>query len=64
MCSILITGDIHLGGRDIAEMAVKKEAKILFGDFLPIIENVDFSITNLESPVIDNGTPIEKTAII
>lgn len=33
----------------------------LFNDMLPIIKKADFVITNLESPLIETGTPIEKT---
>lgn len=33
----------------------------LFNDMLPIIRDADFAITNLESPLIEYGTPIKKT---
>lgn len=58
---IVITGDTHLGGGRITELAQKNSVEELFGDFLPMIREADLSITNLESPVIDGGEPIAKT---
>ena len=34
---------------------------MLYNDILPIIQDSDFAITNLESPLLDEGKPIEKT---
>ncbi|MDR8390248.1 CapA family protein [Aliifodinibius sp. S!AR15-10] len=58
---ILITGDTHLGGGRVKQLALDNNVDQLFGDFLPLIRNADLSITNLESPCVDNGRPILKT---
>jgi poly-gamma-glutamate capsule biosynthesis protein CapA/YwtB (metallophosphatase superfamily) len=58
---IIITGDTHLGGGRVTEYANRGAEKEIFGEFLPMIRDADLSITNLESPVIDGGTPILKT---
>lgn len=58
---ILITGDTHLGSGRIVEPALKNSTERLFGSFKSKIEEVDLSITNLESPLIDKGDPIPKT---
>lgn len=34
---------------------------LLFNEMLPIIKSADFAISNLESPLIDEGVPIKKT---
>jgi len=58
---IVVTGDTHLGGGRVKELSLKGDTHSLFGDFLPIIKGADLSITNLESPLIENGEPIAKT---
>src|SRR6056297_3036122 len=58
---IVRTGDVHLGGGRVTDYARKKDAEGLFGEFLPLFQNADLAITNLESPVISGGTPIPKT---
>jgi len=58
---VVITGDTHLGGGRVRKAALDGNAKQLFGEFLPLIREADLSITNLESPLIDEGTPIPKT---
>jgi hypothetical protein len=58
---IIVTGDIHPGGGRVRELAEKNDAEQLFGSFLPLIRGADLSITNLESPAIDDGEPIAKT---
>ena len=58
---IIVTGDTHLGGGRVKEAALQRDAEMLFGEFLPMIKGADLSITNLESPLIDDGTPIAKT---
>ena len=58
---IIITGDAHLGGGRVAAYAEQGDAEQLFGEFLPLFRGADLSVTNLESPVIDGGSPIEKT---
>lgn len=58
---ILITGDTHLGGGRVNGFALKNQTEALFGEFIPLIRGVDLAITNLESPLIDEGSPIPKT---
>lgn len=58
---IIITGDTHLGGGRVTAYAEQSDAEQLFGEFLPVFQNADLTVTNLESPVIDGGSPIEKT---
>jgi poly-gamma-glutamate synthesis protein (capsule biosynthesis protein) len=57
---ILITGDFY-GGYRTEEVIKNKNYNQLYNDFLPIIRNADFAITNLEAPLLINGTPIKKT---
>jgi len=59
--NILITGDTHLGGGRVKELALNNTVGKLFGDFTTKIQEADISITNLESPLIEEGTPILKT---
>lgn len=58
---ILITGDAYLGGGRVREPAVQNNVNKLFGDFKDNIADADLAITNLESPLIDDGKPIDKT---
>lgn len=58
---IIITGDTHLGGGRVNAYAIQNDAEQLFGEFLPLFRKADLCVTNLESPVIDGGSPIEKT---
>ncbi|MDZ7755190.1 CapA family protein [Rhodohalobacter sp.] len=58
---ILITGDTHLGGGRVKDLAIQGEKYELFGPFLKVIEGADLSVTNLESPAIDKGSPQLKT---
>lgn len=66
MSEILITGDIYLGNSKVENLAEREESIELFGDFSSIIENSDFTITNLESPVTDddNGAIIKTGPIL
>lgn len=57
---IIITGDFYPGGGRVHEPACSGNANVLLGPFLPMIRNSDLAITNLESPVIDGGKPIQK----
>lgn len=59
--NIIITGDCFPGGGRVVEPAIKGDAETLLGPFLSLIQNAELAITNLESPVINGGTPIEKT---
>ena len=58
--SIFISGDFALRHR-ASEAIRNKEFSLLYGDVLPYIQKADISITNLESPLIDDGIPIPKT---
>ncbi|MBM1106768.1 CapA family protein [Aurantibacter crassamenti] len=64
MNEILVTGDIYLGAQKVEELAEQGEVQQLFGDFLPIIQDCAFSITNLECPTTDVGSTILKTGPI
>ena len=57
---IFISGDFAPKHR-INELIKDEEYNIIFGDILPLIKESDISITNLECPLIENGTPIKKT---
>lgn len=58
---ILIAGDFVPRHR-VAELFAEKKYAEVFGEIKPIIEQSDFSIVNLEAPVIyDEPTPITKT---
>lgn len=59
--NIIITGDTHLGGGRVRDLALRSDTEALFGDFLSEIQNADLAITNLESPVTERGKPILKT---
>ncbi|PKD43264.1 CapA family protein [Rhodohalobacter barkolensis] len=58
---IVITGDTHLGGGRVTELARKGNVNSLFGEYADLIKTSDLAISNLESPVINDGTPIPKT---
>lgn len=58
--SIFISGDFAPRHR-VSEVIRNKEFSLLYGDVLPYIQKADISITNLESPLIDDGIPIPKT---
>ena len=57
---ILITGDTHLGGGRVKELAISNNYQELFGEFIDIIRSSDLALTNLESPLIDDGNTIQK----
>jgi len=57
---VLITGDTHLGGGRVLDLALACEKEKLFGQFLNMFQQADLTITNLESPLLDKGTPIHK----
>jgi len=59
--NVLITGDTHLGGGRVKELALENSMTQLFGSFLKKIQQADLSITNFESPLIEDGNPILKT---
>lgn len=57
---ILITGDFAPRLR-VTEAILHGDYESIFGEIKPLIQKVDYSITNLEAPLIDNGIPIAKT---
>lgn len=57
---VLVTGDFY-GGNRIEKLIMEDNYKQIFNDFLPHIQDVDIAITNLESPLIEKGTPLTKT---
>jgi hypothetical protein len=58
---ILITGDFFGGSSRVKDLIETEQFDLLYGDLLPIIKDNDLTITNLESPLIEKGTPIAKT---
>lgn len=58
--NIFISGDFSPRMR-VNEVIERGEYQLLYNDILPIIQDSDFAITNLESPLLDEGKPIEKT---
>lgn len=57
---IFISGDFAPRLR-VNEVIASGNYELLYNDMLPIINEADFAITNLESPLIETGTPIKKT---
>lgn len=57
---IFISGDFAPKHR-INELIKEEKYDTIFGDILPLIKESDISITNLECPLIEIGTPIKKT---
>jgi poly-gamma-glutamate synthesis protein (capsule biosynthesis protein) len=60
MITVIIGGDVCPIGRSLRYF---KNMKIdfLFNDLLQEIQNSDFSIVNLECPLINENTPIRKS---
>lgn len=58
---IVVTGDCCPGIGRVKQPAIRAEAFEIFGEFLTMIKNAELSITNLETPLIDQGTSIDKT---
>lgn len=58
--NIFISGDFAPNLR-VSKLIFNREYEKLFNDILPIIQNSDLAITNLEVPLIDKGIPIDKT---
>lgn len=59
MISLLIAGDLCPIGRNLSRFKAG-DAPGLFHDLLPEFERADFSIVNLECPLIDATAPIKK----
>lgn len=58
--SIFISGDFAPSLR-VNEVIKRGDYQSLYNDILPIIQDADIAITNLESPLIEEGHPIKKT---
>lgn len=56
---ILIGGDVCPIGRNLPYF-IDGDAKSIFNDLLPEFEKADLSIVNLECPLIEESSPIEK----
>ena len=58
--NIFITGDFAPRMR-VNEVLKNGDYQLLFNDTLPLIKDADIAITNLESPLLENGMPRAKT---
>ena len=59
MIDIVIGGDVCPVGRNLSYF-ISGDAKSIFNDLLPEFENADLSIVNLECPLVEESSPIEK----
>jgi hypothetical protein len=57
---ILITGDFCPVNR-IELLSIQRNHKSIFNDFLPLVQNSDIAVTNLEAPLYNGLSPISKT---
>lgn len=60
LISIFITGDFAPINR-VHQIIESEKYESLFNDLLPLIRGADIAITNLETPLLENGVPIQKT---
>lgn len=58
--NIFISGDFAPRMR-VNEVIKRGDYQLLYNDILPIIQDSDLAITNLESPLLEEGKPIAKT---
>jgi poly-gamma-glutamate synthesis protein (capsule biosynthesis protein) len=58
--TIVIGGDIYPGER-YSDVFAAGDAESIFNDLLPEFEQADFSVVNLECPLIERRTPILKS---
>ena len=56
---IVIGGDICPIGKNLPYF-IRGEVSSIFNDLLPIFMEADLSIVNLECPLVDKESPIEK----
>ena len=56
---ILVTGDFYAGNRT-EELIIKEQYSKIFNDFIPLIQESDIAITNLESPITYSKTASSK----
>ena len=58
--NIFISGDFAPINR-VNDLIQSEEYQLIYNDILPVIKCADIAITNLEVPLIEDGTPIKKT---
>lgn len=58
--NIFISGDFAPINR-ISDLIQSEDYQLIYNDILPVIQRTDIAITNLEVPLIEAGTPIQKT---
>ena len=63
MTRIIIGGDICPVGA-IEEAFKKGSSELIFNDLLPLIKSADFSLINLECPLIREPSPIDKDGLV
>ena len=56
---IAIGGDVYPKG-NIEPHFINGNAAEIFNDILPVFQNADYTVVNLECPLADNETPILK----
>jgi len=57
--TIVIGGDVYPKGK-VESHFINGDAAEIFNDILPLFQNADYSVVNLECPLADNETPILK----
>ena len=57
--TIVIGGDVYPKGK-VEPHFISGNASKIFNDILPVFQNADYTVVNLECPLADNETPILK----
>ncbi len=57
--TIVIGGDVYPRGK-VAPHFISGNAAEIFNDVLPVLQNADYTVVNLECPLADSETPILK----
>jgi len=63
MIRIIIGGDICPAGA-IEEAFKQGASELIFNDLLPLLKSADFSLINLECPLIREPSPIDKDGVV
>jgi len=58
--SIIVGGDLCPAGRP-EKLFMQGKARDMFAELVPLLNNADLAIANLECPLTEQGSPIEKT---
>lgn len=58
--NIFISGDFAPINR-VKDLIQSEEYQLIYNDILPVIQRADIAITNMEVPLIEDGTAIKKT---